>query len=112
MAVDEREPWPVVWMSDRGRREVDGFDQSVDQFADLDQVVGEDAVAAPCPGTGEAVDPCSVEPEVAFGAADPSFTAGAPSHHLAERTAVLDLATCRGRSALGGQHDVANPGVA
>jgi hypothetical protein len=63
--------------------------------------VGEDAVAAPGACAGKPVDSRSGEPEVAFGAADPSFAAGAPSHHLLEGASVLDLATCRSRSALG-----------
>src|SRR5215218_1463667 len=83
---------------------------SVDEPADLDEVVGEDAVPAPGSGAGEAVHSCAIQPVVAFRAADASFAAGPPADHLAERSTVLDLAARRARSALAGQDDVADPG--
>src|SRR6188472_3952192 len=86
--------------------------RSLDETADLHQVVGEDAVSAPRSRSVESVEACSVEPEVAFRAADPSFAAGAPAHHPFEGALVLDLATRRGRLAFGGQHDVTHPGGA
>jgi hypothetical protein len=45
----------------------------------------EDPVTAPGAGAVEAVDAGAGDPEVAFGAADPSFEAGAPADHLLER---------------------------
>src|SRR3954462_9047774 len=85
--------------------------RSCDEPADLDEVVGEDAVPAPGSGAGEAVHAGAVQPEVAFRAADASFAAGSPADHLAERPAVLDLAARCARSALAGQDDVADPSV-
>jgi hypothetical protein len=69
----------------------------------------EDAVSAPAAGAGEAIGARSVEPEVAFEAADPSFGSGAPSHHPFERSPILDLPARRVRFALGRQHDMADP---
>src|SRR4051794_16388961 len=83
---------------------------SVDEAAGLDEVVGEDAEPAPGSGAGEAVHAGSVQPEVAFRAADTSFAAGSPADHLAEGPAVLDLAAGRARSALAWQDHVADAG--
>src|SRR3954447_27050033 len=82
---------------------------SVDEAADLDEVVGEDAVPAPGSGAGEAVHAGAVQPEVAFRAADTSFAAGPPADHLAEGPAVLDLAAGGAGSALPWQDHVADP---
>ena len=81
---------------------------SVDEAADLDEVVVEHAVAAPGSGAVDAVDTCSVETEVAFRAADPSFASGSPADHLAERPPILDLLSGFGWFASGRQHNMAN----
>ena len=84
-----------------------------DEGADLDEVVGEHAVAAPGSCAVESVEAGSVEPEVAFGAADPSFASGAPSDHL---VGTLGGSRSGGARAFGlplrWQHDVAHPGGA
>src|SRR3954462_2821283 len=86
--------------------------RSCDEPADLDEVVGEDAVPAPGSGAGEAVHAGAVQPEVAFRAADRSFAAGSPADHRGERPPVLDLAAGGAGSALPWQDDVADPGGA
>ena len=92
-----------VWLAG-----VFGFDRrsSFEEAGDLDEVVGEDAVPAPGSGALESIDAGAVESEVAFRAADPSFAASPPSHHLLERAPVLDLAAGRVRSAFAGQHNM------
>jgi hypothetical protein len=56
--------------------------------ADLDQVVGEDAVSGPDPYTLGAVDAGAVPAVAAFEVANAAFGPGAPFHGAAERVYV------------------------
>src|SRR5512132_2511743 len=62
----------------------------VQQPADLDQVVGEYAVAAPDAGAIDAVHPSAVPAEAVLEAADPALAAGAPLDQPTEATLVFD----------------------
>src|SRR3954453_16044480 len=74
------------------------------QYSDLDQVVGQDPVSGPNPGSVELIEACAVPPVLSFEGADPGFAAGAPLHGSAERPAVfVGLAGLAG-SALAGNH--------
>ena len=80
---------------------------SVGQGADLDQVVGEDSVSGPGPGTFGGVDHGSIPSEAAFEVADPSFAAGPPFDVSSERwLSFVGLSGFTG-SAVAGNHDVA-----
>jgi hypothetical protein len=59
---------------------------SAGQGADLDQVVGEDSVSGPDPGSFGGVDHGAVPSIAAFEGADPSFAAGTPFHVSSERS--------------------------
>jgi hypothetical protein len=79
------------------------------QRADLNQVVGEDSVSDPDPGTFSGVDHGSVPPVAAFQGADPSFAAGAPFHVSSERSlSFLGLSGFTG-STFAGNHDLLDP---
>jgi hypothetical protein len=77
----------------------------VDQCGDLDQVVIEDAVTAPDPGTVEPVNPRPAPTEVSFEAADPSFASGSPFHEPLECWLLLDDSPCGARFAFGRKHN-------
>src|SRR4029450_10236073 len=62
----------------------------LEQPGELDQVVGEYAVAAPDASAVDAVHAGAVPAEAVLEAADPPFTAGAPLDQPAEATPVLD----------------------
>src|SRR3954451_23332152 len=79
------------------------------QVRDLDEVVGEDAVAAPGSGAGEPVEAAAVEAVSAFEVADASFAAGAPPDEPAERPAVFVGAAGGVGSALAGDGDGGDP---
>jgi hypothetical protein len=55
------------------------------QVGDLYQVVGEDAVSAPDPGSVQPVDAAAVPVVAVLEVADASFASGAPLDELAER---------------------------
>src|SRR5512132_4246281 len=81
---------------------------SARQGADLDQVVGEDAVPGPCPGDVDAVEVAAVPSVVAFQVADAAFAAGSPFHGAPKcRSMFGGLAGLAG-SALAGDHDGAH----
>jgi hypothetical protein len=63
--------------------------------ADLDEVVGEDAVSAPGSGSVEAGEFGAVPAVAAFDVVDPSFGPGAPFELLAEGSPVFELAARR-----------------
>jgi hypothetical protein len=76
------------------------------QGADLDQVVDEDSVSDPDPGTFGGVDHGSIPPVATFQGADPAFAAGTPFHMSAERSlSFLGLAGLAG-STFTGDHDI------
>src|SRR5258708_39792425 len=60
--------------------------------ADLDEIVGEDAVSAPGSGAVDAGEFGAVPAVAAFEVVDPSFGSGAPFDLVAEGAAVFDLA--------------------
>ena len=62
----------------------------LEQPGELDQVVGEHAVAAPDAGTVDAVHQGAVPAEAMLEAADPALAAGAPLDQPAEATPALD----------------------
>src|SRR5262249_49389088 len=67
------------------------------QGADLDEVVGEDAVSAPGSGTGDAGQFGAVPAVASFQMVDPSFGSGSPFDLVAEGASVFKLAAgCRG----------------
>src|SRR5215813_13700326 len=72
------------------------------QGADLEQVVGEDPVAAPDGGAGPGVQAGAVPAVAALEVADASFAAGAPPDQLAEAGVVLGRAAGGGDLALAG----------
>ncbi len=66
--------------------------ESCCEGADLDEVVGEDAVSAPGSGAVDAGEFGAVPAVAAFEVVDPSFGSGAPFDLVAEGAAVFDLA--------------------
>ena len=78
---------------------------SCGEGADLDEVVGEDAVSAPGSGSVEAGEFGAVPAVASFDVVDPSFGSGAPFHLLAEGSAVFELAARRsGLASAGDRH--------
>src|SRR4051812_27889470 len=77
---------------------VPSADGSRRQSADLGEVVGEDAVSAPDPGSGEAIEHGAIPAGSTFEVGDAAFTSGAPLDQAAEGSSVLGLAA--GRSGL------------
>ena len=73
--------WALVWLA---------MGWLAGEGGDLDQVVGEDSVAAPDRCSVPAVQPGAVPAVTAFEVADPSFAAGAPFDQAAEAAAVLE----------------------
>jgi hypothetical protein len=61
------------------------------QGADLDEVVGEDAVSAPDPGSGQGGQFGAVPAVAAFEVVDPSFASCAPFDLGAERFSMLEF---------------------
>src|SRR5271166_5839383 len=70
------------------------------QGADLDEVVGEDAVSAPGSGSVDAGEFGAVPAVSALDVVDPSFAPGAPFDLLAEGSPVFELAARRSGFAL------------
>src|SRR5258705_2574826 len=68
------------------------FSVSCCEVADLDEVVGEDAVSAPGSGAVDAGEFGAVPAVAAFEVVDPSFGSGPPFDLVAEGAAVFDLA--------------------
>jgi hypothetical protein len=58
---------------------------SAGQGADLDQVVGQDPVSGPGPGSFGAVQAGAVPPVLALESADPAFASGPPLDGFPER---------------------------
>src|SRR3954447_1212945 len=75
------------------------------QDRDLDQVVGQDPVSGPDPGSVELIEACAVPPVLSFEGADPGFAAGPPLDRCAERPAVfVGLAGLGGSALAGNRH--------
>src|SRR4051795_11714738 len=91
-----------------GETVVPSADCSCRQCADLGEVVGEDAVSAPDPGAGEAVEHGAVPAGAPFEVGDATFAAGAPFDQGAEGSSVLGLAAGRSGLALAGNGDGAH----
>ena len=87
-----------------GRGGVPGV--SVGQGADLDQVVGEDSVSGPGPGTFGGVDHGSIPSVAAFEVADPSFAASTPFQVSSERSLSFVGLSGFAESATAGNHDL------
>src|ERR1700677_242343 len=82
---------------------------SAGQGADLDQVVGQDPVSGPGPGSFGAVQAGAVPSVLPFECADPAFAAGPPFDGAPERgAAFVGLAGLAG-FALAGDGHVADP---
>src|SRR5687768_11841473 len=73
---------------------------------DLGEVVGEDAVAAPDPGTGESVEAGAVQVVTVFEVADAAFAAGSPFDQFAEGWSLFVSASAGAGGALAGDGDV------
>ena len=69
------------------------------QGADLDEIVGEDAVSTTGSGTAEAGQVGAVPAVAAFEVVDPAFASGAPFDFVAESSAALKLLTGRAGAA-------------
>ena len=65
---------------------------SCGQGADLDEVVGEDAVSAPCSGAVDTGEVGTVPAVASFEVVDPSFGSCSPFDLVAEGSSVLELA--------------------
>src|SRR4051812_30711811 len=75
------------------------------QGSDLDQVVGQDPVSGPDPGSVEVIEACAVPPVLPFEGADPGLAAGPPLDRSAERPAVfVGLAGLAGSALAGDYH--------
>src|SRR3954452_23426457 len=74
------------------------------QDADLDQVVGQDAVSGPDPGSFGGVDAGAVPSVATFEGADPAFDPGAPFDGSAKRWSMLVGLSGPAGSALAGDH--------
>jgi hypothetical protein len=81
------------------------------QPADLDQVVGEDSVAAPDPGAIDAVRAGPVPAEAVLEVADPPFRARAPFDQPPERLGGLVGLAATSGLALAGDRDPLDPSV-
>src|SRR6188472_3900431 len=94
--------------SGRGSSGAPCFGSGVSGFqgADVDQVVGQDAVADPSAGAFGAVDPASIPAVPTLEGADPAFDAGAPLDGSSERWRVLLGPTRRGGCALARDDDI------
>jgi hypothetical protein len=78
------------------------------QGADLDEVVGQNAMSSPDSGPFGAVDACAVPAVSAFEGADPAFASGSAFHRSPEcPTPFLGLSDLAG-SALARDHDRAH----
>src|SRR5258707_12895193 len=71
------------------------FSVSCCEVADLDEVVGEDAVSAPGSGSVDPGEFGAVPAVASFDVVDPSFASGPPFHLVAEGAPVFELAARR-----------------
>src|SRR4051794_911741 len=76
------------------------------QGGDLGEVVGQDSVSGPDPGSFGGVDHGAVPAVVAFEVTDPALAAGSPFHGAAERALSFDGLSSLRWSALAGDHDL------
>ena len=81
------------------------------QGGDLDQVVGQDPLSGPGPGSFQRVQARAVPSVAAFEGADPAFAAGSPLHGSPERRPMLDGPAGGAVSALAGDDDVPHAAV-
>src|SRR3954453_16239689 len=81
---------------------------SCSEGADLDEVVGEDAVSAPGSGSVDAGEFGAVPSVASFDVVDASFGSGPPFDFVAERSAVFELAARRGGFAFTGDRHAAH----
>src|ERR1700739_3776704 len=78
------------------------------QGRDLDQVVGQDPVSGPCPGTFSTIQAGAVPAVATFEGAECRFAAGPPLDCAPERPAVLGGLAGLAGFALAGDHDGAH----
>src|SRR4029450_2531587 len=96
-------PGPQLWLWSGGCPPP--WSRSGGQGADFDQVVGEDSVPGPDPGSVGTVDAGAVPSVAAFEGADPSFDTGAPFHRCSECSLVfLGLSDLAGSARAGTHH--------
>src|SRR3954447_17165172 len=76
------------------------------QGGDLGEVVCEDSMSGPDPGSFGGVDHGAVPAVVAFEVTDPTLAAGSPFHGSSEGWSSFDGLSSLRRSALAGDHDV------